>query len=97
MPYLGLLHPEPLPRQQASADPYLHRRHSDTVLAQSLWFGHAFCALSRLSSSGDQVLAEHTVPGGLCVLITSLVPVTQFPGCAARAPSQMCCMSPLES
>ena len=37
MPYPGLLHPEPLPLQQATADPYLHRRHSNTVLAQSLW------------------------------------------------------------
>ena len=37
MPYPGLLHPEPLPLQQATADPYLCRRHSDTVLAQSLW------------------------------------------------------------
>ena len=27
----------PLPLQQATADPYLHRRHSDTVLAQPLW------------------------------------------------------------
>ena len=34
MLYPGLLHPEPL--QQATADPYLLRRHSDTVLAQSL-------------------------------------------------------------
>ena len=29
-----LLHPEPLPLQQASADPYLCRRHSNTVLVQ---------------------------------------------------------------
>ena len=43
MPYPGLLHPEPL--QQATAN--LRRRHSDTVLAQSLWFGHAFSALPR--------------------------------------------------
>ena len=34
MPYAGLLHPEPL--QWATADLYLHMRHSDTVLAQSL-------------------------------------------------------------
>ena len=27
-PYPGLLHPEPLPLQQATADPYLQRRHS---------------------------------------------------------------------
>ena len=32
MPYPNLLHPEPL--QQSSADPYLHRRHSNTVLFQ---------------------------------------------------------------
>ena len=37
MSYLGLLHPEPLPLQQSTADPYLHRRYSNTVLAQSLW------------------------------------------------------------
>ena len=27
MPYSGLLHPESLSLQQATADPYLHRRH----------------------------------------------------------------------
>ena len=43
MPYPSLLHPEPL--QQATADPYLHRRCSDTVLAQSLWIGNAFLCL----------------------------------------------------
>ena len=29
--------PEPLPLQQSITDPYLCRRHSNTVLAQSLW------------------------------------------------------------
>ena len=37
MPYPGLRHPEPLPLWQAPADPYLCMRHSNTVLAQSLW------------------------------------------------------------
>ena len=37
MPYPGLLHPEPLPLQQDAADPYLHRTHSNTAQAQSLW------------------------------------------------------------
>ena len=37
MPYSGLLHPESMPLQQAMADPYLCRRHSNTLLAQSLW------------------------------------------------------------
>ena len=32
-----LLHPEPLPLWQSTADPYLHRRHSNTVLSWSLW------------------------------------------------------------
>ena len=36
MPYPGLLHPEPLPLQQSSADLYLFRRHSNIVLPQSL-------------------------------------------------------------
>ena len=49
------------------------------------------------SSSGDQVLGEHTVPGGLCVLITSPAPATLFPGCAVIALSQVCPVSPLGS
>ena len=32
-----MLHPESLPLWQATACLYLHRRHSKTVLAQSLW------------------------------------------------------------
>ena len=60
MPYPGLLHLEPLPLQQSTADPYLCRRHSNTVLSQSLWGlwvlgrggGHKVC-LSPLSVSGE--------------------------------------------
>ena len=63
MPYPGLLHPEPL--QQATADPHLHRRHSDTVLAQSCGLSVRFGPFPGLSSSGDQVLGDGTVPGGL--------------------------------
>ena len=37
MPHPGLLHPEPLPPEQSTADLYLHRRHSNTVLPQALW------------------------------------------------------------
>ena len=59
--------------------------------------GCAFRPFPGLSSLGDQVLGECTVPGGLCILITSLVPATQFPGCAVRALSQVCCVSPLGS
>ena len=37
MTYQGLLHPESLALKQSNADPYLCRRHSNTVLSQSLW------------------------------------------------------------
>ena len=33
----SLLHPEPLSLWQSTADPYFHRRHSNTVLSQPLW------------------------------------------------------------
>ena len=59
--------------------------------------GCAFRPFPGLSSSGDQVLGECTVPGGLCILITSLVPASQFPGCTTRALSQVCRVSPLGS
>ena len=36
-PYPSLLHPEPLPLQHSTADPYLLRRHPNTVLSQCLW------------------------------------------------------------
>ena len=53
MPYPGLPHPEPLPLWQATADPYLLRRHSNTVLARSLGPGvHKVC-LSPLSKGFD--------------------------------------------
>ena len=57
----------------------------------------AFCALSRLSSSGNKVLGEHTVPGGRSILITSLVPAAKFPRCTVRAPSQVWHVSALGS
>ena len=47
------------------------------------------------NSSGDQVLGNCTVPGG--VLITSPVLAARFPGCTARAPFQVCRLSPLGS
>ena len=45
------------------------------------------------SSSGDQVLGERTVRGGLCVLITSPVPGAQFPGCNKSTISGVLCVS----
>ena len=51
--------------------------------------GMCFVSSSGLSSSSDQVLGERAVPGGLCILITSLVLASLFPRCAGRGPSQV--------
>ena len=87
MPYPSL-HPEPL--WQAM----LMRTSSGDTQTQ---FWISLCELDMpfmpfpgLSSSGDQVLGKHMLPGGPCILITSLV-------LAAWLPSHVCCMSPLES
>ena len=48
------------------------------------------------SSSGDQVLGEHS-PSWVVYLITSPVPAAWSPRCAMRAQSQVCCVSPLGS
>ena len=48
------------------------------------------------SSSGDQVLGEHS-PSWVVHLITSPVPAAWFPGCTLGAQSQVCCVSPLGS
>ena len=51
MPHPGLLHPEPLPLWQATADPHLLRRHSNTVLAQSLWGLGSWCTQGMFEPS----------------------------------------------
>ena len=51
MPYPGLLHPEPLPLCQATADPYLHRRCSNTALAHSLESLESWCSLGVFEPS----------------------------------------------
>ena len=42
--------------------------------------GEHFVPFPGLSSSSEEVLGKHTVPGGLCILITSLVLAAQFAG-----------------
>ena len=51
--------------------------------------GMHFVPFPGLSSSGYQVLGECAVPGGLCILITSPVLASLFPGCTGRGPSQV--------
>ena len=72
-----------LPGFSFSSTPQTHRQWS-----------MCFVPFPGPSSSGDQVLGEHAIPGGLCVLITSPVPAPWFPGCTARAVSQVSHISP---
>ena len=67
----------------------LRFRFSATPQRHRLGWG-AFVPFLGPSSSGDQVLGECTVLGGPCILITSLILVARCPGCAVRAPSQVC-------
>ena len=64
--------------------------------AQTL-LGVHFVPFSGPSNSGNQVLGERTVPGGLCVLITFSRLAARFAGCTVRALSQVCHVSPLGS
>ena len=51
------------PRAPApAAGHYLHRRHSDTVLAQSLWIGCAFCTLPRTARRSNQSILKEISP-----------------------------------
>ena len=69
MLYLGLLHPEPLPLKQATVDPYLHRRHSNTQrqvwlsLCGVSWCAHIFLSsLTSLAGMGFDSKGEFAPP-----------------------------------
>ena len=62
--------------------------------------GYAFCAFPRseqLRRSGAWWAVHLNHLGGLYILITSMVLAAQCPGYAARAPSQVCHVSPVGS
>ena len=61
------------------------------------WLSLCFVLFPGLRSSGNQVLGELTVLGGLFILITILVPAAWFPGCTTKVPSRVCHVSPLGS
>jgi len=81
------LHFVNFPGLSHSGSPVLHKG-TDPV-------GCEFCALPRSKPSGDQVLGEHALSGGSCILYPSPVPAAWFSGCTTRAQSQVCRMSPL--
>ena len=86
----GLCHTQVCCTQSPCGRPLLtcaSTEDTQTLLAQSLWVGCVFCALPR-----SKKLRQ---PGAW--QITSPVSAAWFPGHAARALSQVCYVSPLES
>ena len=76
MPHPGLLHPEPLSLQQSTVDPHLHRRCSNTVLAQSLrglwvllWTRFVWALWASLSEMGFDSKCEFAPPTTLLGLL----------------------------
>ena len=57
--------------------------------------GPASCALPRSEQLRRPGAWRAHCPRWSVRLITSPVPAAQFPGCVARAPSQVCCVCPL--
>ena len=51
--------------------PWIHWGWTPALCKSTDVVGHAFLPFPGPSSSCDQVLGKHTVPGGPCVLITS--------------------------
>ena len=97
----GLCHTQACCTQSPCIRPLLTRTSTGDSQTQ-FWLslcglGLSFVPFPGLSSSDDQVLGEHTVPGGPCVLVTSPVLAPWFPRCNAREPSQVCHMSPQET
>ena len=58
----------------------LRFRFSGTPQRHRLGWACVFLPFPGPSSSGNKVLGEHSVPGGPCVLVTSLVLAARFPG-----------------
>ena len=83
--------PHALPRSQplSAGSWVLHRAQTR--------LGMCFVPVPGRSRSGDQGLAESTVPGGPCVLSPPWSRPLAFPGCTTTALSWVCPVSPLGS
>ena len=57
--------------------------------------GLSFVPFPGPSCSGDWVLGELTVPGGPCILPTSLISAARFTGYTRSTQSHKCCVFPL--
>ena len=73
----------------------LRFRFSGTPQRYRLCWACILCPSQVRAAQVTRCLASSVSPGGARRLITSSVPVTQFPGCKVGAPSQVCHVSPL--
>ena len=99
MPHPDVLHPEPLPLRQATADPCLLRRHSHTVLSQSLWSLRVlvctrFCCALQESISPSCVSSGSSMVGLVAISSKrayatpgSAAPRAPVPGAGHRQPA----------
>ena len=93
----ALCHTEVCCTQSPCSRPLLTRTSTGDMQTQ-FWLrlcglGVRFVPFPGLSSPGEQLLGDRTVPGGPCVLITSLVPATRFPRFTTRAKATPVCGS----
>ena len=78
-----------------SVPPEEKLRHSS---GSGLWVGHVFCALPRSEQLRQPGAWQVHCPVHLPSASQSPpVPAARFPRCTMRAPSQVCCVSPMES
>ena len=96
-----LLHWEP-----SKAGPGLHAplrskplrfRHSGSPQRRRIYWACVLCPSQVQTAQVTRCLASSLSQDGAMHLITSLVPATLFPGCAAGVPSQVCRVFPLGS
>ena len=55
------------------------------------------CPSQVRAAQVTRCLVSALSPCGVVCLVTTPLPATRFPGCAAGSPSQVCCVSPLGS
>ena len=71
----------------------LRFRFSGTPQRHRLSWACVMCPSQVRAAQETRCLASAHSPGGAVCLITSLVPATRFPGCAAGVPTQACPVS----
>ena len=72
-------------------------RFSGSPQRRRLCWACILCPSQVREAQATRSLVSALSPGGAGSLMTSPVPATHFPGSAAGVPSQVCCVSPLES